>query len=85
MTAIAGVITDLSSRGNKVDDPRRVAINFNVGNDGERWAIESVWYVSDPRFVVVDLDAGSAQAKIEMGDTRVWEFWQRRDPKSPTP
>jgi hypothetical protein len=77
MTSIAGLITDFSSRGNKVDDARRVAINFNASYEGSRWAIDSVWFVSDRRFLVIDLDAASEQAKIEMGNTQVWQFWQR--------
>ena len=77
MTAIAGSITDLSSTGNKVDDARRIAINFNASHDANRWAIDSVWFVSDRRFVVIDLDAASEQAKIETGHTEVWQFWQR--------
>ena len=77
MTAIVGGINELSARGNEVDNARRVVLDFDAVYEGGRWTIGTVWYESDQRFVVVDLDAGSAQAKKEMGQTVVWQFWQR--------
>jgi len=79
MTAIIAPINDLSARGREVNNARRLAIDFDAVYEGGRWTIRTLWYESDQRFVVVDLDAGSAQAKKEMGQTQVWQFWQRVD------
>ena len=70
-------ISKLSVRGNAIDAPRRLLVEFRVGYDGEQWAIRSLTYVSDNRFIAIDLDPTSETAKVESGRQQIWAFWQR--------
>jgi len=80
--AMTTTISSLSVRGNSVGFPRRLLVEFQITHDGQRWAIERLWYTADNRFIATDLDPASDLAKRESGGQQLWAYWQRWQPPS---